>query len=246
MKFQSEHKLRCHAITACFTLAAEIPTGFHVAWRSFLLTQFHLPVVMSMMKHSWLQKSVNSLFHQQTPASRLFTATKHTFSDFHLPVRYTSAPAPLGFYSYLFTQCSSGYELHSGILHATYATLCRSCSIITLITYVLIPSLFSSRAEAVADTSRPASAKLGPRSILSPLSSCFSSAFSIINLRARLSQCIPITIFHSATRELRPRHSPGRWLVGRLESLSSSPESHVADACLQTSVKSHGNGRRLP
>lgn len=62
---------------------------------------------------------------------------------------------------------------------------------------------------------------------------------------ARLSQCIPLTIFHSATREPRPWHSPGRWLVGRLESLSSSPESHVADACLQTSVKSHGNGRRF-
>lgn len=62
---------------------------------------------------------------------------------------------------------------------------------------------------------------------------------------ARLSQCIPLTIFHSATREPRPWHSPSRWLAGRLESLSSSPESHAADACLQTSVKSHGNRRRV-
>lgn len=71
--------------------------------------------------------------------------------------------------------------------------------------------------------------------LLSPLS---------ISERA-LSQCIPLTIFHSARREPRPWHSPGHWLAERLETLSSSPESHVADACLQTSAKSHGNGRRF-
>lgn len=47
-------QLRCHAVAACSTIAAEIPTGFHVACRSFSLTQFNLPVVMSMMKHSRL------------------------------------------------------------------------------------------------------------------------------------------------------------------------------------------------
>lgn len=62
---------------------------------------------------------------------------------------------------------------------------------------------------------------------------------------ARSSQCIPLTIFHSATREPRPWHSPSRWLAGRLESLFSLPESHVDDACLQTSAKSHGNGPRF-
>lgn len=58
---------------------------------------------------------------------------------------------------------------------------------------------------------------------------------------ARSSQCIPLTIFHSATRPA-PDTPPA---AGWLESLFSSPESHVDDACLQTSVKSHGNGHRF-
>lgn len=54
---------------------------------------------------------------------------------FRSPVPCTFTTAPLGFYSYLFTQCSRGYDsLHSGILHATNATLCRSGPIITQLT----------------------------------------------------------------------------------------------------------------
>lgn len=49
---------RCHAVAACFPIAAEIPSGFREACRRCSLTQFNLPVVMSMMKHSWLKKSI--------------------------------------------------------------------------------------------------------------------------------------------------------------------------------------------
>lgn len=62
-------QLRRHAVAACFPIAAEIPCGFHEACRSCSLTQFNLPVVMSMMKHSWFKKkSVKTLFHQRPPA----------------------------------------------------------------------------------------------------------------------------------------------------------------------------------
>lgn len=127
-KPQVRAKLRCHAVAACFTNAAEIPCGFHVAGRSLSLTQFNLPVVMSMMKHSWLL-SVQTRLLNNIPLS--VCLHWQDFCCLSLWFLHFSELCRWALYSYLFTQHSSGYELHSGILYATYAALCRSGPIIT-------------------------------------------------------------------------------------------------------------------
>lgn len=119
-----------------------------MACRSFSLTQFNLPVVMSMMKHSWFffsffKKSVYSLFSSTSPRA-LFACDHRTFIIF-LSLSFTLLQQCLWAFIVTFSpQHSSGYELHSGILYATYAALCRSRLILKYITYVFIPSLFPS------------------------------------------------------------------------------------------------------
>lgn len=90
-KSQVRAKLRCHAVAACFTNAAEIPCGFHVAGRSLSLTQFNLPVVMSMMKHSWLQ-SVQTRLLNNTPFICLPPMTGLLLSFFTVLTLFRFAP----------------------------------------------------------------------------------------------------------------------------------------------------------
>lgn len=152
---------------------------------------------------------------------------------------------PLSFYSYLSIQHSSGYELQSGILYAIYAIvpLWTSNNIKYLRVYlklVSLPCRGSVKPSPAAVTHTPAQAG---RSVHLVAGSAPSSLLS--TPEHTFDTLYPITIFHSATRKPRPWHSPAPWLAERPQSLSSSPESHVADACLQTSQKSHGN-RQAP
>lgn len=61
----------------------------------------------------------------------MFACEYRTFIVFLSLFFHTFTTVPLGFYSYISTQRSSGYELPSGILYVTYAALCRCRPIIT-------------------------------------------------------------------------------------------------------------------
>lgn len=188
-------------------------------------------------------KSVQNPFHQQDPASRLPANTRLSFSFFHYSLHFYDGACGL-----LLSPIHPAQER----LWITWYSLRNIRSIMSLWPYNNINNL----------RVYPKHVSLSCRSSLIHFSTGAPHSRSSVNGQstrlpfqlycryyqsgsARLSLCIPLTIFHSATREPRPWHSPGRWLAGRLESLSSSPKSHVADACLQTSVKSHGNGRRF-
>lgn len=105
-------QLRCHAVAACSAIAAEIPTGFHVAcrtsrWRSLIY----------LLSYRWWNIMVwkKSLQPFSPTSPWVLNNCKHgTFILFLYSLH--SRQRLWAFYSYLFIQHSSGYELHSGIL----------------------------------------------------------------------------------------------------------------------------------
>lgn len=91
--------LRCHAVAACSAIAAEIPTGFHVAcrtsrWRSLIY----------LLSYRWWNIMVwKKCLQPCSPASPwLLNNCKHgTFILFHYSFHFTAAP--LGFFILTFS-----------------------------------------------------------------------------------------------------------------------------------------------
>lgn len=89
-----------------------------------------------MMKHSWFEKrkekSVNNLLNQQAPAACPPACVQTLDFFFYNSIsshQSLSTLLQLRSWSLIvtFSPCTgAGYESHSGILHATYAALCRS------------------------------------------------------------------------------------------------------------------------
>lgn len=106
------------------------------------------------------------------------------------------------------------------ILHAKYAKMCRSPynNINNLREYDNPGCLLCRKALARFLVLHVNRYLVNGRVDQVPVYLLFSLIIATINLGQHVHR-LPLTIFHSATRETRPRHSPSRWLAGRPERL---------------------------